>query len=411
LCGCLVIALAGCASKPTPAPSAPPASDPCLLVSPPAERLDTFTIALLDPVDVSRPKQPGNESERLLFRNLLLNLVRLDCRGELRPGIVSSWSQDSSGSWTLTLQENARYQSGRPLPLTDIVSTLAPSAGANLPGMDSAAVLNQRQIRIFLTGSPDSVLRTLADPAFAILDDVPSRNGSTSEGPVELFEIPAQGAHPVVRFQLHPGDGRDALDRGADLIVTRSTTLLEYAARRPEFTLHPLPWDETYVLAQPAGAQSLAAAGTDAERQSLARDAVSAEARAAEPPFWWEESSCRPGKAPEASPTSDRIVYRRDDAVARALAERLVALAGSGHRLRAAALEQSELAAALRSGSERAYVLGLPRTPLQPCRESSNFPAGTRIQPLIDSRAHAIVRLGAPPLSVDWDGTVRLVRP
>ena len=375
-------------------------------MSPPAESLDTFTIALSEPVDINRARRPGNESEQLLFRNLFQNPVRLDCLGELRPGIMA-WTQESDGTWTLTLQENARYRSGRPLPLTDVVSTLAASAGSRPPGIDSVAVLNDRQIRLFSTGSPDSVLRAMADPALAILEDVPSGDSATAE---ESFDIPAQGPRPVIRFRLHLGDSRDALDRGADLLVTRDPALVEYAAGRPEFTLHPLPWDKTYVLAQPARAQSLAAGSTDAERQSLARDAVDADARPSEPPFWWSERSCPAGE-PAIASTSDRIVYLREDAVARALAERLVALAAPANRLRAVALEQSELAGALRSGSERAYVLGLPRKPLQPCRELSNFPADTRILALIDSRAHAIVRLGAPPLSVDWDGTVRVVSP
>lgn len=376
-------------------------------MSPPAESLDTFTIALSEPVDINRARRPGNESEQLLFRNLFQNPVRLDCLGELRPGIMA-WTQESDGTWTLTLEENARYRSGRPLPLTDVVSTLAATAGSSPPGIDSAAVLNDRQMRLFFTGNPDSVLRAMADPALAILEDVPLAGSSTGD---ESFDMPAQGPRPVIRFRFHLGDSRDALDRGADLLVTRDPALVEYAAGRPEFTLHPLPWDKTYVLAQPARAQSLAAGSTDAERQSLARDAVDADARPAEPPFWWSERSCSANEPAAVASTSDRIVYLREDVVARALAERLVALAGPSNRLRAAALEQSELAGALRSGSERAYVLGLSRKPLQPCRELSNFPAGTRILALIDSRAHAIVRLGAPPLSVDWDGTVRVVSP
>jgi hypothetical protein len=108
---------------------------------------------------------------------------------------------------------------------------------------------------------------------------------------------------------------------------------------------------------------------------------------------------------------SDRIVYDRDDEVARGLAERLVALAGPGERLRATGLDRIGLTAALREGSERAYVVPLPRQPLQPCRELRDVPAGARVRPLIDTRAHAIVRRGAPPLSVDWDGTIRVARP
>jgi hypothetical protein len=207
------------------------------------------------------------------------------------------------------------------------------------------------------------------------------------------------------------GDPRDALDRGVDLLVTRDPALLEYAARRPEFTVHALPWSRIYVLVQPEQAQPFAAISTEQEQQSLARDAVPADARVAEPPFWWTGTSCPTENAPASSPTSDRIVYLQGDDVARALAERLVALAGPGNRLRAAALEQSSFMATLRAGMERAYIVSLPRHPIEPCYEVRDFPAGARILPLIDSRSHAIVRRGAPPLTVDWDGTVRIVRP
>ncbi|HZA97433.1 MAG TPA: hypothetical protein VE399_01560, partial [Gemmatimonadales bacterium] len=216
------------------------------------------------------------------------------------------------------------------------------------------------------------------------------------------------------QLRLPPlGDPRDALDRGADLIVTREPALLEYAAGRPEFTVHPLPWNRTYILVQPASAAPLTAVATEPERQSLARDAVHAEARGAEPPFWWIDSSCPAlqTSAPPAPTTTNRIVYVRGDEVARGLADRLVALAGSGEGLRAAGLDAAQLALALDEGSERAYVVSLPRHPLQPCRELAEFPAGARIRPLIDSRANAIVRKGAPPLTVDWDGTIRVVRP
>jgi hypothetical protein len=286
---------------------------------------------------------------------------------------------------------------------------LAPPVGAKPPGIDSAVVLNDRQIRTFFTGNPDSVLRVLADPAFAMFDSLAFQDVSAGYGSIHM---PAGEIRPMVELRLRlAADGRDALDRGADLIVTRNPTLLEYAARRPEFTLHPLPWNQIYVLAQPAAASPLAVVTTESERQSLARDAVSTDAQAAEPPFWWLESSCPASEPQSVPPASDRIVYLQEDEVARALAERIVALAGAGNRLRAAGLERSQLKGALRQGSERAYILGVPRKTLQPCRELSDFPAGARIQPLLDSRSHAIVRLGAPPLSVDWDGTVRVVRP
>jgi hypothetical protein len=94
--------------------------------------------------------------------------------------------------------------------------------------------------------------------------------------------------------------------------------------------------------------------------------------------------------------------------VARGLAERIVALASG---LRTAALEPAEFAASVTNGLDRAYVMALPRQTLTPCRDSAGWPGGATIQPLIDTRAHAIVRRGSPPLTVDWDGTVRVLEP
>jgi len=171
----------------------------------------------------------------------------------------------------------------------------------------------------------------------------------------------------------------------------------------------PLPWSLTYVLLQPSGAQTLTVTG-DSVRRSLARDAVRAEARPAEPPFWWDSLSvCSTDTAPEEQHlTASRIVYPRDDEVARGLAERLVALGGSGTSLRAVGLGPADLAAALRDGTERGFVIAAPRESLAPCRDAA-WPTNTSIQPLIDTRARAIVRQGSPALTVDWDGTVRVL--
>jgi hypothetical protein len=215
-----------------------------------------------------------------------------------------------------------------------------------------------------------------------------------------------------VDFQFQPNaDARDALDRGADLAVTRAPALVEYAKGLPEFVTFSLPWSRTYVLLQPAAAEPLVMAGTG-ELRSVAQDAVRADARAAEPPFWWDEVAACPARvSPGSTPKSSRVVYTRGDEVARGLAERAVAVAGSGTGLRTEALEPAEFSALLRSGAERAYVVALPRQTLAPCREAVALPDGARIQPLIDTRAHAIVRKGTPPLTVEWDGTVRVVEP
>jgi hypothetical protein len=88
-----------------------------------------------------------------------------------------------------------------------------------------------------------------------------------------------------------------------------------------------------------------------------------------------------------------------------------VALASTSAGLRAVGLDAAEFARAVRRRTERAYVIGLPRQSLAPCRDASIWPRGAPLLPLIDTRAYAIVRKGTPPLTVEWDGTIRLVEP
>src|SRR5690606_40028472 len=54
----------------------------------------------------------------------------------------------------------------------------------------------------------------------------------------------------VLRFVPHAGpDLRGALDAGADALVTRADDVVAYAHALPSYTVAPLPWNRTYVLA------------------------------------------------------------------------------------------------------------------------------------------------------------------
>ena len=353
--------------------------------------LDTVAVALLDPVDRDHALSPANDSELLLYRMTSDTPLRLDCQGRPQPGLAKSWEKDSTGRvWTLTLQDKALRDGGSPMTAHDVVAAWnerkAIEGWMTLP----AVALDDHRITVTLSSPVDSVPMILAEPAFSL--------------PID------PGRTPGMKFELLADmDPRDVIDRGTDLVVTRDPALVDYVARRPEFAAFPLPWTRTYVLLQPAAAEPLNVVRGDADRRSLAGDAVRADARAAQPPFWWNEVAACPARVVSGpSATSSRVGYIRGDEVARGLAERIVALAGPGTGLRAAALEPAEFARLLRAGSDRAYVVALQRHTLAPCRESAGWPGAARIQPLIDTRAHAIVRRGAPPLTVDWDGTVRV---
>ena len=286
------------------------------------------------------------------------------------------------------------------------------SAGARAIGIDSAIELDDRRLRVLMRdGFVDSLPRLLADPALVMIDGLASGSGS-GEG---SLLVPRRGTLPVLDFRFPlERDARDALDREVDLVVTRDPSLVDYVSNRPEFATFPLPWSRTYVLLERGRHQGELAGALHATsvRSSLAKDAVRAGARAAEPPYWWHDHvTCRVTSTLQSGSTSSRVVYRNDDEVARGLAARIVALAPTNAGLRAAALDAAEFASAVRGGTERAYVIGLPRQSLAPCRDASIWPAGARLLPLIDTRAYAIVRKGAPPLAVDWDGTVRVVEP
>jgi hypothetical protein len=271
-------------------------------------------------------------------------------------------------------------------------------------GIESAGPGNEGRLLVTLRHPPDSQPLLFADPSLAVSFD----GEAISPSLALVFQSP--GSPMLVNFRVERADPRDALDRGADLLVTRDLELVDYASSRPDLASFPLPWSRTYLLLQPGRAELLRTQATDSTRTSLATDAVRAEARPAEPPFWWESMTCPAlpiGAA--ARPASSRIVYLRGDFVARGLAERIVALAGAGTSLRAAALSDSEFDVALQDGSENAYVVAVPRHSLAPCRDSLDWPAGASVTPLVDVRSRAIVRRGSPPLWIDWLGTVRIV--
>jgi hypothetical protein len=289
----------------------------------------------------------------------------------------------------------------------DVVSSWrAHEATVRELGIESVAVSDSNLV-VTLSQPTDSAPRLFADPALAV------PKAPSSLAPDGDLSVQSDGLPPaVIHFRVEPSsDPRDQLDRGADLVVTRDPALVDYVSNRAEFATFSLPWSRTYVLAElGTGQGELAGAlSSPSVRNSLAKDAVRADARAAEPPYWWNNATFRSTSAPSPQNASARVVYRKDDEVARSLAERTIALAPAGAGLRAVGLDGTEFATAIRDGLERAYIIGLPRQSLSPCRDAAMWPAGAGLLPLIETRAYAIVRKGAPPLTVDWDGTLRVV--
>ena len=134
-----------------------------------------------------------------------------------------------------------------------------------------------------------------------------------------------------------------------------------------------------------------------------------------------------------------RIVYPSEDRVAGELAQRLVALtsydrgasgesdvlrelipeplAGADQPIVAAGLRGRELSRALAAGADLAYLVILPRRPLDPCaswRElAGRAPWASVGSPVLLAEAGPtlITGPGAPAMIVDWDNTLRFSPP
>lgn len=245
---------------------------------------------------------------------------------------------------------------------------------------------------------------------------------TANRAPTLLLEPLAGGPRLVIR-SASQADARDLIDAGVDLLLTESPALATYAATRPDVVSVPLPWDRTWVfLTTLQGGLGIDSSST--VRSGLARDVVRADARVADGPYWWSDiAGCgvatAPGSTP-ASPGSSRVVYPRDEPIARSLAERLVALTGAGTT--AASLPPNALASALAAGTELGYVLPLQRKTLDRCRSIRELltaapwlgrvsNAQTAIGPLIDTRLIAVVRRNRLNLMFTFDSTVTITPP
>jgi len=382
------LCLGGCGSSaPISAPEPAPAPDGCLLPTGEPGEPRELVVAVVRPEDSAVVARQGPEP-----------LIRLDCLGVARPGAAESWTPDSSHrTWTFVLDRSA----------LDVTAAGAatewrsrPDAATTLrhAGVASVIPLDGRRLVVTLDRPTDSVPALFADPSLGLVTD----------------SLPPAGTILVAR-RAAGGDPRDLLDAGVDILRTGDPEILEYARTRSDFTVHPLPWSRTYVLVIPPGHEGIGAlipTDSAAFRAGLARDAVRVMARGAEPPFWWTDMGPCPGvEAPPPSRSASRtnaVVYARGDAVARALAERVVALSDQPTTA-TRGLPDRAMAEAIRGDFGRAYVLAVARLALVPCREIAGWPAGSTLIPLIDTRMSAIVRRGVPRLTVEHDGALRPV--
>jgi len=395
----------------------------CLVSTGPGASPDTVTVALAQPVDRAHAPVPRTDAERLLFAQLYETLVGIDCEGRPVPRLAESWSSaDGDRRWTFTVRSAAQFWDGAPVSARDVLHAWA------RPDTLLGAVVTvpeERTIVLQFDAPRPEAPRLLADPALAVSKGAPDKGWPIGTGPFWVpgasgsaqfvLAVPTAGhGAPAVRFTLlGGGDLRDALDGAADLMVTTDPAVLDYAGTRPQFVVAPLPWSRTYVMLRPATAHPEPVDLNDLWR------AVRVDGRPADRFFWWWHlTGCDMPATPDTgdAPPVRRIEYDKSDPTAREIAGRLVARGVLGKGAVAAGLAPEELGRSLAAPGPWAYVVALARRPLPACRaggplSASFWASGAALVPLLDTRAHVIVRRGVGPLAVEWDGTLRLAPP
>ena len=329
---------------------------------------------------------------RFLESLLGVPLVRIDCRGEPIPALATEWRPNPTAeTWTFQLADRSvdpaairaqwreRATAGGDWPWSEIVDVS--SGGGNR--------LVVRLRRPFLT-----LPTAFADPALAVA-------------------VPTLGM--VARIAAPSADERNVLDPGSstavDLLFSRDPATIEYARGRPEWRVVPLPPDRRYHLLTPVPVVEPPAVGA-----SLI-EAVRGDASEPAGPAWWSTGDCdgRPDAPLPPGPPRAEIGFLAGDPVARALAERMVALGipptPPPTRLRAVPLDSSALAAAINEGRVAAAVVADPTEAPLGCLPRPWSTHARFRYPLLETRAHLIVRRDLGPLTVDRDGTARFLIP
>lgn len=396
-------------------------------------------------------RQPHRQANATFLAALYETLVETDCLGNVLPGLATKWSADPGGTrWTFELRPDATFSDGSPVTAGSVVE--AWTDPRLLRGTDARARIRDIQVTgahvltVQLDGPVDAaffadaslVIRRYAEPW--PLGTGPYRVSTGSEGRtrggVHLRRVRDDGPGPLeLHFSIPPsGDMRTALDLGADLVITRDAPVVDYARAIDAYSLTVLPWDATYVLLSRASAG--APPVPDHVLEALARDAVQGDARAVRPPEFdlaalpaVDVPERRTGRPRERLENS--IVYQRDDAAARGIAERLVALASSADRPEwlgarvqgpvrsAAGLDARAFSDALHAGTAAAYVVSVSKGDIasevsglvaRSWLRGSTVPYGA-ITPLVETRPTAIHTRSFGPARIDADGTLRFGLP
>ena len=445
---------------------------------------DSTSIVVTWPIDPANVTRPSNPAERFVFAQAYESLIATDCLGRPVPALAQTWTVASGGTHVrLVLRDGARFWTGEPIATRDVIASWSatgrdPSALLARRIAEQATIVDDLTLEIgcdayrepAVSPSGCGVLSVLADRELTVAKRIATDRWPVGTGGYRAREATQRAPSRRPTLVLEPSDGssaphltihatgpadaRDLVDAGVGLLLTDDPALANYAATRPELAPLPQPWDRTWALITPArqAAPVGAPAATNPDsiasrtvefRAALARDAVRAEARAADRPEWWRglENCVRLSSATGASSNraNTRVASRSDQPIARSVVERVVALAvrpsagqdsalsllapdvrAAGSRTTAITMPPNDFAVALRSGTELAYVVSVPRRSLTPCLaaerlrdaapwladDPSSFASSNRVHPLVETRLRALVRRDWLGLTMAPDSTL-----
>jgi len=453
----LTVVIAGCGGGASVNQATTPA---CTTRVPAIHPADTVIVMVFESVNPSHAPVPHNREEQFVFSHLYETLVNIDCHGVVQPGLAKSWKPGSDG-WLIELRDGAQFWDQTAVLADDVVKSFEPAIRAGLaitsvdPVDDHTVLVKGERTRpdIRLLALPLLAIRRPSDTpgppvgtgAWQFDSDMPFAEGVTIE-PV----VPSLG--PVVRFlEANPSDARDLVAGSADAMITDDPAAIDYARDRHaarNTTMTPLAWDRAYVLLSTSRSAVIDSGGHTPGLpmtvcDALAHDAVAVDARGGSTIVVRADaaSTRRMRSFDDETPRGagdpvHRVLYVNTDPTARALAERIVALAamdtasstgagalvravpGAGPELRAAGVDAARFTTSVAAGDEFAYVL--------PLSWYTDFPfflqnfqrapwlyhgpnLAARFLPLVETRAHFVVMSDRIGYICDETGDVRVM--
>lgn len=282
---------AGCSLAPRPQSGPSHVGIPELYLLPgEPQSYEPITIGVTSPIDPKHAPLPRNGSERLLFSQLYETMVRVDGEGRLRTGLASDWQSEDGLTWTFHLRPDARFSDGSPVRPHDIraawvsAHARALAVGETYPWDWIAAIpwpedSDENTFSVVLRESRLELPLVFAHRALAVTkpdvhSDWPLGTGNyrlderaATPGGTEITLLPSatgdrgslafyrsdQASQPELHFMVLPGaDQRDLLTAGADVVLVREQTVIDYCDGLADYERVPLPWDRLYILVSPA---------------------------------------------------------------------------------------------------------------------------------------------------------------